>query len=209
MPGPFPWTLQMKSHGRRPEGPSVCLCGWHQEAPMKTNTIQWALVLGESGQWDHWKSETGLKRTRHLVGRNGPDSTVPFVPFVLGFHGTLLAPGLRRGRGWRQARDASSHLHSLPVQWGWGGGKEGDCGRLALGEAYFGHEMPLAVIPGSTFLSAAIALPEEWGGPPSCPSGSSEAVGILSAGGPLQREVKVVCSHQMKHTCRPSFGCLP
>lgn len=87
---------------------------------MKTNTIQQAPVLGESGPWDHWKSETGLKRTRHRVGRNRPDSTVPFFPFVLGFHGILLAPDGEGAEGWglRHARDASSHLHSLPMKWG-------------------------------------------------------------------------------------------
>lgn len=122
---------------------------------MKMNTIQRAPVLGESGQWDHWKSETGLKRTRHRVGRNGPDSRVPFFLFVLGFHGTLLAPGLGAGGRGRQEMQALICIPYL-CSGGRGGGKEGDCGRLALGEAYFGHEMALAVIPGSTFLSAAL-----------------------------------------------------
>lgn len=47
-------------------------------------------------------------------------------------------------------------------------------------EAYFDHEMVLAMIPGPIFLSMAVALLEEAvGRPSSCPSGSSEAVAIL------------------------------
>lgn len=51
--------------------------------------------------------------------------------------------------------------------------------KTGLGEAYFGKDMALAMTPGSTFLSEAVALPEEGRGPSGCPSGSGEAVDVL------------------------------
>lgn len=81
-------------------------------------------------------------RTRHQLGINGLDSTVPFFPFVLGFHETHHAPGGAKGRQGMQALVCIS----LPMKWWWGRGeaeKEGGSGRLVLGKARFGNKMAL------------------------------------------------------------------
>lgn len=64
MPSPLPWTLQMKSYGRRPVDPTICLCRWHKGASLKMGAVQQAQVVRESRQSEHWKSEMGKKWSR-------------------------------------------------------------------------------------------------------------------------------------------------
>ena len=165
------------------------------------------------GTWEHgWKwtplrelrlSEKASKMTigNLRLGRSGLDSTVPFFPSV------RVSQDCRSfWWSWQQARDAGTHVYPLPVKWLWRRRKRGRRERRRKkgevegwpwGKYTLVRKWLLESIPESKFLTTGNLIQGGDGRTSKLKSVTRpiEARGILKAGRPSPREVRVAHAH--------------